>query len=550
MTAGLLYVTMQPHDSLDLNQFHDWYNNEHGPMRLRFPFFQNGFRYRANDLANQGGKGSPAKPEWLAWYDVPDMQTMITQPYIGLRQPPVQSQRERDTMKQIKVDRKFFDFVYEAKADGFKVLENVENEREPNVLVAVSQDLYEGKEEEYERWYKEEHIPMLAKVPGWRRSRMFVTSSVEDKDKSQFEYVALHEYAPENGLDGPEFQAAVSTPWRNEVQKSVVKEKRRRTYDLVYKIGPAPRELRHIYAPIVSTDGKTREYPASESSTAAIESYITAPDGVELPYRLEGNADPQAPLIVLANCILADYHIWDAFVVAFLKANPQYRIVRYLKRGRFSACGDQPITVDVLAKDIVAILDALRVPKAAAVIGVSLGGCTALNVALNFPDRVSKVVSCDTSAKSPAGNSKAWSERVALSESEGAKNPEGEAIVGQELAEITTRRWFVAENYDVPELAERFEKVKQSVASNSLEGFRKSVKALWEYDMTAQLASTTTDTAFFVGAKDGVLPPSMKKLAESYGKGAHFVEIENAGHLPMVEQPQKFAEEVEKFLRA
>ena len=50
-TPGLLFVRMNPHDNLSPEEFHDWYNNEHGPMRLRLPCIENGFRYRALDTA-------------------------------------------------------------------------------------------------------------------------------------------------------------------------------------------------------------------------------------------------------------------------------------------------------------------------------------------------------------------------------------------------------------------------------------------------------------------------------------------------------------------
>lgn len=549
---GMLYVTMKPNPELSQDQFHDWYNNEHGPMRLRFPFFRNGFRYRATDLANPATKEAP---EWLAWYDVTDMAEMTKEPYTALRQPPIQSQRERDTMKQIKVDRKFFDFVYSRQSEDFCELEKVSHEGEKNVLVSVFQDLYtgdglEGREQELQKWYEEEHIPMLSKIQGWRRTRLFVTATIENKEKEKYEYVAIHEYAPENGLDGPAYQAAISTPWRNQVQKEIIKEKRRRTYELYYTIGPAQRELRHIYEPIISTDGKIKEFPATATSTAAIESYITTSDGVELPYRLEGSTDPQAPLIVLSNSILTHWAIWDGFVTEFLKkdGNKKYRIVRYLTRGRSAKCGDEKITVDLLGRDVIALLDALRVPQAEAVIGVSLGGATALNVALNYPERVKSFIACDTSAASPAGNAKAWGERIHMAEATGASNSEGDRIVGDDLAEATTRRWFVPENYEDPAMAAKFESVKEMVGNNSLEGFAKSVEALWEYDMSGKLEGCRVKAGIFVGAKDGALPASMEKLAGQI-QGAKFVKIENAGHLPMVEQPEVVAEEVTKFLK-
>lgn len=555
-TSGILYVTMQPKAGLPDEQFHDWYNNEHGPTRLRLDFCTNGFRYRANDYA--GGSPSEEHPEWMAIYDITDMSELNKDTYLRLRGPPVKTPREAETMAQIKVDRKLYDFVESQESPEFKRLEEVENEGRGNVIVAVFLELKdgEGMEEQLDKWYREEHVDMLSKVPGWLRTRRFVTSSIDPGAPK--EYMSLHEYAPENGLAGPAFKAAVSTPWAAEIGKTVVQDKRRRVYDLYYTFGPAPRYLSPTIANWTSTDPtspiltKTIS-PSSSTEAGVIESFIITPDGVTLPYRLEGSQEPDAPLIVLCNSILTTYGIWDDFVTSFLSEpeNKKYRILRYLKRGRFSACGTKPITVDLLAADIIALLDALRVKKAAAVIGVSLGGVTTLNVALKYPSRVSKFISCDTSSKSPAGNSKAWSERIALAESEAATASSGETIVGQELAEITTRRWFVKESYENPALTPKLEAVKQMVASNSLEGFRHSVKALWEYDLKEEMKGAGVEGMFLVGSADGVLPKSMKDMAEEYGRGGGKYEIiEGAGHLPMVEKPEKFAKVVNGFLGA
>lgn len=547
---------MQPKAGLPEEQFHDWYNNEHGPTRLRLDFCTNGFRYRANDY--NGGSPSEEKPEWMAIYDITDMSELTKDTYLRLRGPPVKTPREAETMKQIKVDRKLYDFVESRESAEFKKLEEVENEGRGNVIVAVFLELKdgEGMKEQLDKWYREEHVDMISKVPGWLRTRRFVTSSI-DPD-APMEYMSLHEYAPENGLAGPEFKAATTTPWAAEIGSKVVKDKRRRVYDLYYTFGPAPRYLSPTISDWSSTDPTTPILTKTISTSAnteagAIESFITTPDGVTLPYRLEGSQDPNAPLIVLCNSILTTYGIWDDFVTSFLSKpeNKKYRILRYLKRGRFAACGEKAITVDLLAADIIALLDALRVKKAAAVIGVSLGGVTTLNVALKYPDRVERFISCDTSSKSPAGNSKAWSERIALAEKEAATASSGEPVVGQELAEITTRRWFVKESYENLALAPKLEAVKQMVASNSLEGFRHSVKALWEYDLKEGMKTAEVKGMFLVGGSDGVLPKTMEDMAGAYGKGgAKFEVIEGAGHLPMVEKPQEFAKVVAGFLNS
>jgi pimeloyl-ACP methyl ester carboxylesterase len=550
VTPGLLYVTMQPKEGLAESQFHDWYNNEHGPTRLRLPFVTNGFRYRASDL--EGSAPSETKPEWMALYDITDMAELTKDQYLRLRDQPVKSKREAETMAQIKVDRKLYDFVESRESESFKVLEKVENEGEGNVMVSVFFSAESVSREEVDKWYREEHMDLLSKVPGWLRTRRYVTSSIDPK--APVEYLAVHEYAPTNGLGGAEFKAATSTEWSQQIMAKTEKDRKRRVYNLYYTFGPAPRYLAPNLASWQSSDVQaslTKTIPDSPGGAGAIESFITTPDGVELPFRLDGSSDMSAPLIILSNSILVSYEIWDGFLAAFFSvpSNKKYRVLRYLTRGRSSSCGTQSVTVDVLAADIITILDALRVKKAAAVIGVSLGGCTTLNTALKYPSRVSSFISCDTSSKSPAGNSKAWGERIALAEQEAATSSTGSAIVGDQLAEITTRRWFVKESYEDPALEKVCLSVKEMVKTNSLEGFKKSVNALFEYDLKEEMKSANVKAMFVVGGSDGVLPGTMKEMASAYGeKGAAYEVIEGAGHLPMVEKPVRFSEVVTEFL--
>lgn len=546
-TPGLLYVTMQPQGSLPEAQFHDWYNTEHGPLRLRLPFVTNGFRFRATD---------GEKPEYVALYDITDMDELTRKTYLDLRTDLIKTEREKKTMAQIDVGRLLYDLVDERSSPNFRPLEDqadTDAETHGSVLVAVSTATHPDpeKQAEHDRWYREEHFEMLSRVPGWRRSRLFVTSSIDPK--APRESLALHEYSPVNGLGGDVHKAAMNTPWRQKLQETVVTSKKRRVYQWYYTFGPAPRELSSLTSPDCvgpwsSNDGKTRTFPSA--TRPAVESFITTKDGVEIPYRLEGSTDPNAPVVVLSNSILVNWNIWDRFVDAFLarKENQRYRVVRYLTRGRRSASGEKPVTVDLLASDVADLLEALRVPpKAARLIGVSLGGVTVLNTSLLYPERVAAFIACDTNSSAPESNRKAWGDRVAMSEQEGSTDPEtNEPIVGEQLAEITTRRWFVPESYETqPEV---LAPVKEAVRTNSLKGFAHSVNALCAYDIRERMASATVPGLFVAGANDGVLPQTMQKMAEDLKGDAELKIIDKAGHLPMVEQPEAFAEVVTGFL--
>lgn len=540
-TPGNLYVTMQPKPNLSIDQFHDWYNNEHGPNRNRLPCVENGFRYRATDLTTVGGTGSDSMPEYLACYDITDMDALTKEPYISLRTDAVKSQREKDTMAEIKVDRKLYDLVTDkVNEDDFFVIEDMSNfdkATDGNVLVSVLSVVSAEEKEQLDRWYGETQIPLIQKAPGWRKSRQYVTSYIEPRDDGKVEYLAIHEFAPETDVSKIEV-----------FTKDMPFSGKTRTYELYYIFSAAER---HLYKAATWSHPNGQTKITSKESSAVIDSFITTPDGIEIPYRLEGNPDPSAPLIVLSNSILVTLEIWNSFIEAFFSKpeNGKYRVLRYLTRGRSAKCGSKPITVDVLATDIIALLDTLRVPKAAAVIGVSLGGATALNVGLKYPSRVERFIACDTSSKSPAGNSKAWGDRIVIAEKESAKMSSGERIVGQELAEMTVRRWFVKESYDGGATEAEVAKVKEMVATNSLEGFKKSVEALFEYDLKEEMKSYAGKGAFLVGSGDGVLPGTMKEMAQSLGeKKGEYVVVEGAGHLPMVEKGQEVADFVTKFL--
>ncbi|MCJ1324577.1 hypothetical protein MMC10_001239 [Thelotrema lepadinum] len=560
-TSGLLYVTMHPHPTLSAHDFHDWYNNEHGPTRLRLPYITSGFRYYATDLSpSEHCAGTDSKPEWLAWYDITDMNELTKDSYMRLRVPPAKSERETYTMSRITVNRKLFDFVAEWKSPSYHPLEDPTTPADKgNVLVSVTFTLKSGvdKVSELDKWYEEEHVRLLSAVPGWLRTRRYTTSTITPAaERKETEYVALHEYSPTNGLGGPEFRTAISTPWAQKIHSEIEASRVRRTYSLAYTFGPAPRHM-SISRPWTSPlSPQTTLIPATPSTSgiARIQSHITTRDGIHISYTLlsSPSAPPSGPLILCSNSILTTHHIWTSFTTALL-SNPHFanhRILRYNSRGRSSTPGTQPVNLALLSHDIVALLDALRVPQAECLIGVSLGGATVLNTALKHSGRVKRFVACDTNASAPATNKDVWEERLALAKSEAATDAvTGEGIVGSKLAEETVQRWFANVRSDQ---TSAMEGVKEMVRTNSLEGFKRGVEALWEYDLREEMKRGEVEGLFVVGGCDGKLPEGMRGMVEIYGgEGggkARLEVVKDAGHLPMVERPGEFVRVIGEFL--
>ncbi|KAI1156588.1 Alpha/Beta hydrolase protein [Nemania diffusa] len=533
---GSLYVTMQPEPGLPLEQFHEWYNNEHGPTRLKLPqIFTNGLRYRAKD---------GQEPTFLAAYDVTVMSHLETETYTSLRDN--RSQREAETIGQVDVKRYFWDRVLSQQSPLFTPIEQLTDEEAEGLeLVAVQLTPKEpdNSVEEIQKWYGEEHINLLSKVPGWLRSRLFKVSSLEKGVPTRF--LALHDYAKNHGVGGPEYQAAISTPRTKELYAKYGTMSSRRVYSLFYVFGAGSRDLHSLSrlpaaaAAFTSPDGVIS---TTNSPSPVIESRVAAPDGLPIPYRLEGNPDPAAPTIAFCNSLLTSLHMWDPFVAILVKQRPQYRVLRYDARGRHAA--SSPSTLPILADELATLLSALRIPRLAALVGVSMGGATTLNFALTHPSKLEKLVACDFNASSSAANTAAWKDRIAVAE---ADLPDGTPGIAR-LAGQTVERWF---HPATMRKGDTVAWIRDMVAANDVQGFRYGCQALWDYDLRPRLGGCAVPGLFVVGEGDGkgALVKAMEGFRGLVGaEGVELAVVPETGHLPMCEDPEGFWKAVEGFL--
>ncbi|KDQ63312.1 hypothetical protein JAAARDRAFT_147496 [Jaapia argillacea MUCL 33604] len=219
---AFLLVFAEPGAAVPDAEFHDWYDNEHIPLRVNTPAFLNWTRWVEVD---------GAKPTWAASYDIESFAAMQKPPYTTLAE--TRSAREKDLLSRIAVlDRR----TYEA-YEGYPVHppSALFDEKKPaSVVVFNSNEVKPEMEEEYNKWYDEEHIPMLAKVPGWIRSRRFVLKEAQclgtEGSKSQKKppkFLAMHEWESDGFANTEEYKAAAETEWRLRMVKEVINKERR-----------------------------------------------------------------------------------------------------------------------------------------------------------------------------------------------------------------------------------------------------------------------------------------------------------------------------------
>ena len=80
------------------------------------------------------------------------------------------------------------------------------------MLMIVAFNVPTARADEVERWYRQEHAPMLLRAPGWLRMRRY--EPMQSAGGPQWTHLALHELRDAAVLESAERALARSTAWR------------------------------------------------------------------------------------------------------------------------------------------------------------------------------------------------------------------------------------------------------------------------------------------------------------------------------------------------
>lgn len=202
-----------------------------------------------------------------------------------------------------------------------------------------------------------------------------------------------------------------------------------------------------------------------------------------------------------------------------------------------------PYEIIDLADDLAALLDALAIPRAA-VLGMSMGGYTALAFAARHAARLHALVLADTRAAADTPDARAGRE-VALSTIHGRG---AAAYLDSSLARLLS-----------PGASPTLHAHLRAQAEPRADSLVAGVEALRDRpDRTAELSAIACPTLVVCGAEDQVTPAAeMRRMSEAVGRGgadagahrpARYVEIPGAGHLAHLEAREAFTTAVGSFL--
>jgi 3-oxoadipate enol-lactonase len=264
----------------------------------------------------------------------------------------------------------------------------------------------------------------------------------------------------------------------------------------------------------------------SESRVSTVQR-ISGPD---IAYRRTGSGPP----LVLLHPLALSGAVWGEFAT---RLSETFDVIAPDARGHGDSGWDgAAFGVDDLADDVAALLDGLGL-SSARLVGLSMGGSTALSFAGRYPQRADGLVLADTTAWYGPEAMATWAERAA----DVVARPRPRQVPFQ------VERWFT-EGFRNRHAEEVNRVVGLFLRTSSL-AHAHACRALGAMDGRALLPAVTTPALVVTGAQDYATPPAMgQAIADGVPAGEARV-LPGLRHLSLVEQPS-LADTAAAFLTA
>lgn len=211
-----------------------------------------------------------------------------------------------------------------------------------------------------------------------------------------------------------------------------------------------------------------------------------------------------------------------------------YRCIAPDCRGHGASSYNGTFTVEDVAADHKAVLDHLGINKCH-VVGLSMGGPIALCLNTKWPDIAQSMVLADAFARiRPGGEDRIYATQEAVAYL--SMREFGSQYAGDRLMPST----------DI----ERLDELADEIAKCPPKGYVDTVRSVFTYDASGDLAKVTVPTLILIGDSDDATPMAESEYIREGIAGSEIKVIPDAGHLSTIDSPAEFTAELKAFLDA
>lgn len=254
---------------------------------------------------------------------------------------------------------------------------------------------------------------------------------------------------------------------------------------------------------------------------------IMTKNGYAIGYE-EAGAGEAMPIIFLHG-VGSDKSVW----------RPQ---LRFFGRTRRAIAFDYPgygdsdpapsgTTRDDYASAVISGMNELGIERAN-VCGLSLGGVVAIALHHADPTRCASLILADTFAAHPSGAAIYERSMAASNDLRAMAEARVDVLLGQP-ADRSVRH-----------------EVVETMARIDPAAYRIGAEAVWLADQADRAAKIEVPTLVLCGSEDKVTPPDLSSALADLIPGARIETMAGAGHISNLEQPERFNEVVDEFIRS
>ncbi len=249
---------------------------------------------------------------------------------------------------------------------------------------------------------------------------------------------------------------------------------------------------------------------------------------VELDYERAGAGPPLLMIMGLSGTALT----WGEPFLQALRGELETIVYDHRGVGASSRLEGQ-VTIRQMAEDAAGLLDALEI-DCAHVLGISMGGMIAQELALAHPERIHTLTLGCTYCGGPGSALMAPEIARALAEARTSGDRERAIRVSWE---VNVSSQFAADE----QAWARFHEIAMRRAV-AVKVIAEHARAIYEHDTSARLGAIALPTLVMHGTADEILPVQNGRMVAERIPGARLELFDDVGHLFFWERPQRSAE--------
>lgn len=260
---------------------------------------------------------------------------------------------------------------------------------------------------------------------------------------------------------------------------------------------------------------------------------VTA-NGINIHYEKSGSGEP----LILISGYCCDHTLWND--VAPHLAN-HFEVIAFDNRGAgYTQSPDVPNSIELMAQDTAAFIEALKLPQAY-LVGHSMGGAIALRTAFDIPQKLKKIVAANTSVKfSP----------ITLMNFEFFLGLRLDGVKLERMAQGILP-WIYSNTFlsNKQNVIDSIKETMENPKPQTYEAQKEQANALIKHDATHWYKQIKVPTLIIGGNEDLIAPLSHSHELQEGIPGSKLHVFEKIGHMPNVEKPREFSQAVIDFLR-